>query len=237
MNNRESLSHLVEIQYLIREKDTLLSRMQNENGRISALQKRQKDAFANIENLEEENKKMSLKEKELTLSSLESMVEKLQSQLTMASNEKEANAIAETLKNKINEKENLEEIVFGLLEREEVNNLEIKNLKNFLNGLEDSIAEITLEVEKNTQEEKSKLHNTENRLKSLTVELSKDTLTIFERALQKHPKNPLSYIAGLACKDCQMQLNSVLKTQVENMSSIESCPYCERILLPTNLNY
>lgn len=237
MNNRESLSHLVEIQYLLREKNTLLSRIQEETDRISALEKRQEDAFAKIQSLEEENRAMALKEKELTLSSLESAVEKLKAQLNLASNEKEAKAISDTLKNKENDKENLESLVFNLLEKEETNSSEIVDQKNFLNGLQLTKKEIADEVNNNVHEEKTKLASTEDRLQNLLAKLTKDALLVFERAQKKHPKNPLSYIAGLACKECRMQLNSVLKTQVENMSSIEPCPYCERILLPSTLNY
>lgn len=237
MNNRESLSHLVEIQYLLRERDALTAKIKAENERISALDERQEKAVEKIRALEEENRSMALKEKELTLSSLENAIEKLRAQLNLASNEKEAKGLGDTLKNKENEKQNLEEIVFQLLEKEEVNCNEIADLKNFLHGLQDTKKEIAKDASQNTQEESIKLTSNNNRLESLLNELSKDAYLVFERAQKKHPKTPLSYIAGLSCKECHMQLNSVLKTQVENMSSIEACPYCERILLPTNLNY
>lgn len=237
MNNRESLSHLVEIQYLLREKDALTAKIKAENERISALDERQEKALEKIHALEEENRSMALKEKELTLSSLESALEKLRAQLNLASNEKEAKGLGDTLKNKENDKQALEEIVFQLLEKEEANSNEISDLKNFLHGLQDSKKEIAEEVRQNTQEEQTKLISNNNRLESLYLQLSKEALLVFERAHKKHPKSPLSFIAGLACKECHMQLNSVLKTQVENMSSIEACPYCERILLPSNLNY
>lgn len=237
MNNRESLSHLVEIQYLLREKNTLLSSIEEENDRISALEKRQAEALRQIELLDNENRLMGLKEKELTLSTLDTNIVKLKSQLNMASNEKEAKGLNDTLKNQEEEKNKLESQLFLSMEIEEKNTNTITDLKNFLNGLTKTKEEISAEVEIHTGELKNKLANTEARLLSLKNELAKDALLVFERALLKHPKNPLSYISNLACKECRMHLNSVLKTQVENMASIEPCPYCERILLPSNLNY
>ncbi len=238
MNNRESLSHLVEIQYLLREKDSLIIKIAEENARISALNMHQEEAELRIKNLEAELKNMALKEKELSLSSIEANIDKLKNQLNMATNDKEANGLSDTLKNAQNNKDQLETLVFELLEKEESIKNEIHDLNNFLLGLQDTKLEIGEEVNRIIAEEKIKLQNNEGRLESLKVNLSKNELLMFERAYIKYPKNPLSYIlSGLTCKECHMQLNSVLKTQVENMSSIEPCPYCERILLPANLNY
>lgn len=237
MNNRESLSHLVEIQYLLKGKNEQLSKIQGERDRISALEKRQSDAALRISTLEEENRSMGLKDKELTLSTLEKEIEKLKGQLSLISSQKEANAIEDTLKFKIEDHTQMENFILILLEKEEQNNKELIDLKNFLLGLESTKKEILEEVSKTTLEATAQLDITERRIMSLMSELSKDNQALFERAKAKHAKNPLSFISNMACKECRMHLNSVLKAQVENMSSIEPCPYCERILLPSNLNY
>lgn len=234
---RESLGHLVEIQSLKKQESHFQEAIESEHERISALEKRQSFAQNEIERLTKEIADLKIKAKELELDSLLSEQQKLKAKEALVTNEKEALALEKTLKENIEKAQNLEAEIFTALELEEKYSDEIKDLRSFLNGLQSTIKEISEEVKTSTTEQLQDLKSVQSRIQSLLGLCHKDILVLFERAQKKHPKSPLSYINGSSCKECRMVLNSVLKSQVENISAIEICPYCERILLPTTLNY
>lgn len=234
---RESLGHLVEIQSLKKQEALLLQAIESEHERISALEKRQSHAQSEIERLAKEITDLKIKSKELEFDSLITEQQKLLAKESLVTNEKEAQALEKTLKENIDKANQLEQDLFLCLEQEEKYQTEITDLKSFLNGLKSTILEISEEVKSATAQQTIDLESVQNRIKSLLALCHKDILVLFERAQKKHPKSPLSYINGTSCKECRMVLNSVLKSQVENISAIETCPYCERILLPTTLNY
>lgn len=234
---RESLGHLVEIQSLKKQESHFQEAIESEHERISALEKRQSFAQNEIERLTKEIADLKIKAKELELDSLLSEQQKLKAKEALVTNEKEAHALEKTLKENVEKAQNLEAEIFTALELEEKYSDEIKDLRSFLNGLQSTIKEISEEVKTSTTEQLQDLKSVQSRIQSLLGLCHKDILVLFERAQKKHPKSPLSYINGSSCKECRMVLNSVLKSQVENISAIEICPYCERILLPTTLNY
>lgn len=234
---RESLGHLVEIQSLKKQESHLQGAIESEHERISALEKRQSFAQNEIERLSKEIADLKIKSKELELDSLLSEQQKLKVKESLVTNEKEVIALEKTLKENLEKSQYLESEIFAALETEEKYSGEIKDLKSFLIGLQGTIKEISEEVKTTTAQLLQDLNSVQSRIQSLLGLCHKDILVLFERAQKKHPKSPLSYINGTSCKECRMVLNSVLKTQVENISAIETCPYCERILLPTTLNY
>lgn len=234
---RESLGHLVEIQSLKKQETVLQEALEGELGRISALEKRQTSSLLEIESLSKEIIDLKIKSKEHALDTLTNEQTKLKAKESMVTNEKEVLALEKSLKENQEKCLSLESELFLDLENEEALLQKIKDLKSFLIGLENSIQEISAEVQSHSAKYKIDLESVQNRITSLLALCHKDVLVLFERAQKKHPKSPLSYINGTSCKECRMVLNSVLKSSVENISAIETCPYCERILLPTTLNY
>ncbi len=233
---RETLGHLVEIQFLMRKEHTLLAASASEINRISALEKHLLSAHDRLVAIEEELKSLKLKEKELIYQSHIEKENKLKEQLNFVSNEKEANALSATLIDQAKKKVDAEHELYSGLEREDLLNTEKKEKIDFLDGIKNSIKEIESEVNSEVARINLELEVINKRKLSLLEQCRKDVLPIYERATKKHPKNPLSAIVGGNCEECRMMLNSVLKSQVENMTHLEPCPYCERILLPHTLN-
>ena len=152
--------------------------------------------------------------------------------LKMANNQKEAEALDTEQQNLGNVVEEMQEYLLTLMEEEEALRTKIEKIKVFISGSSETLIEIQKEVQQSVLQIKQ-LINTENEeWKSHARQLSESSKVIFKNALKKFVNStPFCELKGSSCKRCGYGIDSTLLRSVENQTSLEICPGCNRIFL------
>jgi predicted nucleic acid-binding Zn-ribbon protein len=230
-----SFRHLIEIEALKKQNRENQLSIFGENKRILDLEARRKKTEIHSEELIQEEKKLKLHDTQQQVDLLQSRLSKLNSQLTLATSEKEEKAFENQIKSIRQEMESLETLYFSHLERSEAIQIEILENKEFMKGSLESLANIKAEVETIIQSEEKIIANRNLRINSLIDDLPKGLKTLYlelEKKLQLTTKRPISYLINKQCSDCHILLDSVLRSSLEEGRTIEICPSCDRLLIP-----
>lgn len=229
----ESFRHLIEIEALKKLNLQNIKQIASENKRISDLDERRSKTLLQIENLELEEKNLNLPETLKNLDVFQARLTKLTSQLALSVTEKEQVAFENQIKLTKEEIEKLETIYFTNLEKSESIFEEIKDCRQFLEGSLHTLKEIKSEVESNIQNEQKIIDDRNLRVNAL-MELVNPSLKSLYLDLEKKfkPKSPVSFLIDKKCSECFMQVDSMLKSSLEEGRSIETCPACSRLLIP-----
>lgn len=154
---------------------------------------------------------------------------------TMAStNDHELKAANTQITTKKPLKEKSDQVLYELLSAIDEKEQEIKDFKSFLEGSAKTLAEIELEVSTELKKERTEIENFE-----LRINLLKDTLpdifkSKFESVNKKNRfKSPVTVITNNHCGECFMVVSKMQISQVDRAATIELCPQCERIFLPS----
>ncbi len=235
MTIQECLQNLVEIQYLKREEQKFLLAITNEEKRICALKDqraaKEKEIETKTQSIEKLN--LTLAEKNYHEKTLE--LKTLREHLTRAVRVEEETLLNKSIQEFTGKLHELETHFFECIEEEERLNADIALCKEFLLGIVETEQEISRDVASNIEELNSKLQGVFNRQKSLLQMLPPDISSRFLAISKKFPTNPISSIHNGACKTCMMKMNSTMVSQVEQKMSLETCPFCDRILLPSHI--
>lgn len=230
----ESFRHLIEIEALKRENQQNLERIVSENKRISDLEERRKKTLAKNEELKFEERNLKLEETQKQIEDWQARLTKLNSQLSLAQTEKEQLAFENqisTLKQDIEAKE-ME--YFEKLEKSEALLLQAKDNEEFMKGSVVALEEIKKEVEKAVVQEEKIIQNRQVRIDSLMEQCHPSVRSLYLELEKKFPlpKRPVSFLIDKKCSACHMVLDSQLKASLDEGRSLESCPYCGRLLIP-----
>lgn len=140
-----------------------------------------------------------------------------------------------TLKNEI---ERLEEEAFEILEKLEDVNQEISDAQGFLNGIDETIDEILVEVQSDLMFKDKDINQIKDRINQIESELSDDFKKKYKNLKEKAPKNtPLTFLKQSRCGHCSFQVAAKLAEEIENLKILSSCQMCKRILMPEHSSY
>jgi predicted nucleic acid-binding Zn-ribbon protein len=230
----ESFRHLIEIEALKKENSLNHQRIASENKRISDLEARRSKTLSDNDSLKLEEKNLKLTEAQNQIEDLQLRLTKLNSQLSLAVTEKEQIAFENQIKITKDEIERLEILYFENLEKSEALLLQHEENLGFLKGSITTLEEIKKEVQTNIAKEESLINNRMKRIDAL-LEMCEPSLKNLYQELDKkfRPKSlPVSFLIDKKCMACHMTMDALLKQSVEEGRSLESCPYCSRLLIP-----
>lgn len=231
----ESFRHLIEIEALKRENQVNHLHISSENKRISDLDNRRHKSELLIETHKETLKAFELIKKQNGIEIQSTRLEKLKQQLNLSVTEKEENAFKSQIAHLEIELSEAENIYFEALEKSEVIEAEIEDLKTFLTGSLNTKNELIKEVSEIIAQEEKIILNRTLRINSLLEQChSQLTSQYLEVEKRFSPKNAISYISEKKCTACFMQIDSILRQSIEEGRSIEYCPHCSRLLIPEN---
>lgn len=209
----------------------------SENKRISDLLQKRQRCQDQIDTLKARVHDLNLKELELKTSSEETKLSKLKEQINMVKNEKELASINHEIDFCSKNLQMLETTFFQAIDTNEKLENEIKDNQNFLQGSEQSLKEIEEEVRENINKEKQEISNYSNRINALLESEETSTQKLFkELNIKFKTSTPFAFLNHKNCSVCRIGIDGQTAHLVENHASLEFCPNCGRLLLPSNLN-
>lgn len=223
-----------EIKIHLDEISSLENKIQDEKTRIDSIKRqiesKESELSVHETNHKELHEKISQEEKELY--EVEKKLETSKSHLEMAHNQKEAEALEHEQENLGNSAEERQELLLTLMDEEETLKYEIEKAKTFINGSKETLNEIQIEVEDNVSKIQQSIDSESEDWKSHARQLSDSSKAIFKNSLKKFKDStPFADLKGSSCKRCGYGIDSTLRRAVENQTSLEICPGCNRIFL------
>lgn len=194
------------------------------------------------------SKEQDLKDSDAELAKLNqnyTLEEKNNQMLTRDLTQAEANTMASTNDHELKSantqiatkkplKEKSDQALYDLLMAIEEQEHEIKDLTTFLQGSLITLTEIESEVAIDLKKEKSEIENLELRINLLIDSLPPNFKSKFESVNKKHRfKSPVTVITNNHCGECFMVVSKMQISHVDRGATIELCPQCERIFLPS----
>lgn len=229
----ESFRHLIEIEALKRDNQVNQQRINSENRRISDIEERRKKALDSIEELKIEEKNLKVSETLNQIEDKQIRLAKLEGQLALSATQKEQSAFENQisiLKNDITELENL---YFEKLDQSERYLIEIDSLQIFYQGSGPTLKDIKVEVATLVSKEELIIQNRQVRIDALLDMCQISVKKLYLELQPKfHPKSPISYLIDKKCSGCHMQLDSQMRSSLEEGRSLELCPTCSRLIIP-----
>lgn len=229
----ESFRQIIEIESLKAENQKNTQNIESEKKRTLKLLEQKQKAKEDLERLTAELHELPLKNTLALIDKSKLALQKLQQQENLAKDQKEALAFAKQIEAKKIEVSDLEVLGLELLEREDFLECEIKRLKEFSTGLESSSQIIGAETDELIEKEKSIINARLQRVSALLDQCRLDFKNTY-LALEKkfYPKSPVSFLIDRKCQSCFIQVDSILKSSLEEGRTIETCPHCSRLLIP-----
>ncbi len=228
-------SNLKEIHSLDNMIKVHLDRIKEEEARIEFITNKRKQKDQELEN-HQNNKKIlenEISDIEVTLFDFEKRVSSAQGHQSMAASEKEANALQneiDSLSPKIDE---LQELTLDKLEEIEKIELEITQAQNFLKGSQETLQEITIEVQEVVKEQQIPIDQYSQRIDLLIEDIPKPLYIQFSKIREKFRYNrPLVRILNHACEFCHFRIDQMSLERVESLQGIECCGQCGRLFTP-----
>lgn len=229
----ESFRHLIEILALKKQNNLNFAQITSENKRISDLEERRKKTVLENENLKIENSNLKLQETQNLIEDLGLRLNKLSSQLSLATTVTQENAFKNQIQNLESEIEKLEEQYFKNLETSEALLLKIHDNEVFLKGSEATLEEIKNEVLIAVAKENNSIENRNKRIDSLMEQCHPSLKNLYLELDKKFaPKEATSFLIDKKCSACYVTADATLRSSLEEGRSIEMCPHCGRLLIP-----
>jgi predicted nucleic acid-binding Zn-ribbon protein len=202
-----------------------LKALNEQENRLSTLNERRQNTLLELENLQQlgRNLEQSLFETEKKLKEAETQKQRL-----VDTGADESKVAGFTLK--INE---YETECFNLMEKQDANASEGKDLKTFLTGVEKTIYDISLEVKAEVDKLVAEVAQLEFRLSHLIEELPLDFKTQLQKTLAKKLAiGPFTRVENGACYFCHAKLSRLEESEIDMQQLLKTCKSCQRIFLP-----
>lgn len=233
--SKESFQNLKEVQSLLKSEKELLDKIESERKRMTHLEDQKN---LRQKKLEEDREALNFLKKEAIaieneLAAKQDQLNQAKKALDGASSEHQVNAAQrqkDTLEDVIN---SLQDKGFSLLEQEEILETSISECLMFLEGVESTIREFSLEVEKETSLLLEKLKINQSRIDNLLSITEKNIVFLFQEACKKHKyHSPLTTIDQRSCRICKYMPEGVLLTAIERGEEAFLCDGCQRLFSP-----
>ncbi len=233
----ETFRNFIEIEGLNQKVAQHIVEIAGQEKRLVDAESKKQAAILKIDQNHMQIKTLKLKELELTVSGLEKKLAQYQEQMNLVKNQKELDSInheISTISTQLKTEENDFFIKIDLASNLEN---EIVDLQNFVKGIDESIIEIKVEVEKEIAKNQSEINNYQLRINSLLDQLSPSDKNMYlELAKKFKTSKPTAFINGKNCSACRINIDAQTINMVDHAKSLELCPNCSRLLLPNNLN-
>lgn len=127
----------------------------------------------------------------------------------------------------------LENTGLSQLEKIDELELEIKESQDFLKGSEDSLIEISKEVDLLVSNFKDQIDKTNKRIELLYEQLPEDFREKIKNTVAKKiPQSSFTRIKNGGCEFCRLSLSKVDISNIEDYLKLKSCSGCSRIFIP-----
>ena len=229
----ESFRHIIEREALKKQNNDNLRRISSENKRISDLVERRKKTEISLENLKNEIADLKLEETQALIENFQSRLNKLKAQSNSAITEKEQIAFESQIESVSKELESAEEKYFNNLEKSEELTEEREQLKEFLHGSVETLKIISDEVALQIAKEEKEIQGRTQRMNSLIDLLHPSVRSLYQQCENNKARLPtIAFLMDRKCSECHIQVDSTLKSSLDQGASIETCPNCGRFLIP-----
>ena len=229
----ESFRHIIEREALKKQNNDNLRRISSENKRISDLVERRKKTEISLENLKNEIDELKLEETQALIENFQSRLNKLKAQSNSAVTEKEQLAFESQIETVSKELQSAEENYFNNLEKSEELSLECEQLKEFLIGSVETLKLISEEVAVQIAKEEKEIQGRTQRMNSLSELLHPSVRSLYQQCENNKTRLPsVAFLIDRKCSECHIQVDSTLKSSLDQGASVEICPNCGRLLIP-----
>ena len=127
----------------------------------------------------------------------------------------------------------LEEEGFTLLQKLDENEVERKDIQTFLQGLEKTIQEISLESQNEIKTFENEIKQIDLRLEGLIEILPPEFKDLLLKLLKKNlAHGPFTRIESGSCFFCRYKISRVVESEIDMQKLLRQCPQCTRIFIP-----
>lgn len=234
MQTNESYRHLLDIIAL----DLVVKRLNDETieqeKRIQLLNSKKSDKENQLldlkENHQSANKLMSQKEKELF--ETDTKIEKSNHALNEATTNQQVLNLEENLSKLKNQKLELEDSIFLLIEECEDTQKLIEESLEFISGVTSTITEISKDAEIIKNENSTKIHELESQIKGILEEVDnslRNTFLSVRKILRFN--EPIARINNLSCSKCRFTMSRSDADHIEIKDNFLICGGCGRLII------
>ena len=157
----------------------------------------------------------------------------MKAQSNSAVTEKEQNAFESQIETVEKEMQVAEEIYFSNLEKSEELISEREQLKEFLMGSVETLKTITDEVAVHVANEEKEIQGRTQRMDSLKERLHPSVRSLYDQCENNKTRLPtIAFLIDRKCSECHIQVDSTLKSSLDQGVAVETCPNCGRLLIP-----
>ncbi|HXH30892.1 MAG TPA: hypothetical protein VNJ01_08775 [Bacteriovoracaceae bacterium] len=216
---------LKEVDSLTKMRNTHLRDLAEQESRLSTLQMRKDDELLKLSDL--------LKSHHSLQQEIFEMEQKLKTASLQMQRHIDVGASDDKVESFAKEIASLEEKGFLLLERVEENELQSKDIRSFLSGLEITIIDIEGEALAEIEKLKHEVKNIELRVSALMEELPpafKNTL--LRTTAKKLAHGPFTRVDSGSCFFCRHKISKLDESEIDMQQILKTCTQCDRIFLP-----
>lgn len=172
---------------------------------------------------------------ESDLFTVQQNLEKSRANQLTAANQQQLDAIEKEIGILEPKQEESEVIILELMEKVETLEEGIAAADEFLAGSEQTLITIKEEVAEIIAVEQKEIENSEKEIKLIMNELNPSDRELLQLTLNRYRfKTPMLKIVNGSCAKCGSVIDSLTASQVEKAVTLEMCPGCNRILLPSS---
>jgi predicted nucleic acid-binding Zn-ribbon protein len=229
---RESFEILREIASLLNYVKQSTSSIEDHKERLKKFE--QKITDNQLSQKEIEQQMTECRKKRVELESLyakhQNHLEKAKEHLNMATSQAQMDAGEKELARLEADIENCDNQLFNLMEQEEQLDENVKQKVVELQGLQESLQEIRVEVEDSIAKENENIVGFKIRIEALEQQLHSEVLKVYKNLIQHHCP-PFSEVDKGRCSECAIQVPANIEQAINSAQSLEHCGGCGRLFL------
>lgn len=228
-------SNLKEIHSLDNMIKVHLDKIKEEESRIDFIVQKRKQKDQDLKEFEDKEKSIQdeLNQMEVKLFDLEKKLNTSKEHLPLASNQKEATALENTIMTLTPQVDQLQEESLEKLEELELLEEEKKKTEGFLKGSLNTLKEIEEEVSEIRKTENIPIGQYEKRIQLLLKDTQPHLVSTFLSIREKFRyKRPLVRVINNTCEFCHFHIDQMAQDRLETFQSIETCSQCSRLFIP-----
>lgn len=215
-----------------------LANIKQEENRIQIVHNQRVSKAKELEDIEKNVSDLTtqLRSNEKNLAAMIAQHEKATQRIPRLTSDSEVKATEKEIAGLEREKAKNEKAVLELMESiDSLNKVKIEH-QSFLQGSEQSLSQIKDEVKLNTDLDRKEIANYEKRMAVLLDTCHPNTRARFLALNQLYRfRNPLAFVINDNCNGCHMKINRRDQINIDKGQTLEYCPSCGRIFLPTSL--
>ncbi len=221
----EWFSRLKEYDSLSRSRMGFLNSIKDQEKRIAVLTDRKEDNLAQLSGLKADYIRLQ--------QSLHELEQKLRIQTEQRSRWIDSGGDEAKRKSMEAELSKLEEDGFILLQKLDENEMERQDIQTFLQGLEKTILEISLEAKNEIALFQNEITQIDLRLSGLIEILPEEFKNLLMKLLKKNlAHGPFTRMEGGSCFFCRYKISRVVESEIDSQKLLSQCPQCSRIFIP-----